>query len=202
MTIPGTYTGPQCPRCSAPLQTEAVRSGTNYCLTCSGEFEATTFHPPERPVAAVAEVIASGPEGASSCANHARNAAVTSCQRCGLLICSLCDMNIGEGSFCPPCFERVRSEGALRTAVTRYRDYAGMSRICFLFGLLCFWVSPLVVPLGLYLGTKAVRQRRDEGRSATGVILFNIFGVLELAGGLFMIGLIVWSMIQTAKGVR
>lgn len=201
MIVPGVYnTGSQCPRCSAPLALESVQAGTNYCSSCSNEFEATTFRPPERVVRPTTEVIATGPEGASACANHVRNAAVTSCQRCGLFICSLCDMNLGDGSFCPSCFERVRSEGALRTAVTRYRDYTGMARISVLAGMLCFWLSPFLAPLAIYLGVKAVRQRREEGTSTAGAIVLIVFAALEFIFGLALIGLMVWSMFQTPKG--
>jgi hypothetical protein len=192
--------GSQCPRCSAPLVADSVQAGRNYCTACSDEFEATTFRPPERRVRPTAEVITSGPEGAAACANHVRNAAVTSCQRCGLFICSLCDMNLGEGSFCPSCFERVRTEGALRTAITRYHDYAGMARLSILGGLLCFYLSPFLAPLGIFLGVKAIRQRREEGRTTAGVIILIIFAALELLGGLSMIGLLIWSLFTTIKG--
>ena len=202
MTVAGLSLGPQCPRCTAPLQLEYVRSGKNYCNACSNEFEATTFNPPQRPVRTVTEVIASGPEGASACANHPRNAAVTSCQRCGLLIWSLCDMNIGEGSFCPPCFERVRNEGALRTAVTRYRDWVGMSRISVLFGLLCFWLSPVLAPVGVYLAVKGIRQRREEGDSIALPVSLIVLAVLEFFGGLAFIGLMIWSMFEGASATR
>src|SRR6185295_12152339 len=135
MTAATAELGPHCPRCNEALTADWVRSGPIVCPFCNGKFEATVFDPPRRKQEVV-EVIAAGPEGANACANHARNAAVTSCQRCGLLICGLCDMNVGEGSFCPSCFERMRSDGSLRSAAKRYRDYGMMARSAAIIGVL------------------------------------------------------------------
>src|ERR1700736_5909655 len=89
------YEGPQCPRCGNLLADVSRHTGTIVCPTCSRNFEATAFNPPQRKMRVV-EVAQSGPEGANACANHARNTAVTTCQRCGLFICSLCEMNLGS----------------------------------------------------------------------------------------------------------
>ena|SRR5687768_3260348 len=124
--LPG-YRGPGCPHCRVPLPAEEQRTGAIFCAHCWRPFEATAFAAPQRPVAPVAEVVAAGPEGGNACANHAGNAAVTSCQRCGLFICSLCEMNVGTGPYCPSCFDRMRTQGSLQTGVRRYRDYAGMA---------------------------------------------------------------------------
>ncbi|MBV9494916.1 MAG: hypothetical protein JOZ54_11770, partial [Acidobacteria bacterium] len=114
-----TYDGPECPRCHARLTADWVRSGIIQCPDCSRDFEATAFHPPQRR-AKIVEVMAVV-DGANACANHARNAAVTTCQRCGLFICSLCDMNVGTGSYCPSCFDRLRASNELRGSSARYR---------------------------------------------------------------------------------
>src|SRR5512141_383560 len=107
MAIPRpSYAGPQCPRCRAALPFEELRDGTTLCATCGGEFEARVFHPPQRS-ARVFQLAQSGPEGATSCANHARNAAVAACDRCGLLICSLCQLDVDSGQLRPPSFQSM-----------------------------------------------------------------------------------------------
>lgn len=202
MNIVPVYNGPQCPRCSQPLAAEEIRSGTLICPHCNHRFEATAFTPPERKqAAAIAEVMAAGPEEASACANHARNAATASCQRCGLFICSLCDMNVGTGSYCPSCFERIRTEGTLHAAARRYRDYASMARSAVIAGVL-FSFMFLGLPFGaagLYFSIRARKQRREEGRSRVGVTFLMIFSLLEMLGGLALIGLMIYGMVEAAR---
>lgn len=202
MTIVPVYLGPQCPRCAQPLAADEIRSGTLICPHCNHRFEATAFTPPERKhAAAITEVTSVGPEGANSCANHARNAATASCQRCGLFICSLCDMNVGTGSYCPSCFERVRTEGTLQAAARRYRDYAAMARSAVIAGLL-FSMMFLGLPfgaVGFYYSIRARKQRRDEGRSLVGVTFLMIFALLEMLAGMAAIGFMIYGMVLAAK---
>jgi uncharacterized paraquat-inducible protein A len=200
MTIVPAYTGPQCPRCGVTLTADWIRSGAITCPYCSRAFEATAFTPPPRKQAITAEVVTVGPEGASSCANHARNAATAACQRCGLLICALCDMNVGAGSYCPACFERVRSEGTLQAAARRYRDYALMGRTSALVGLLFSFLF-LGLPFGVmavYCSVKARKQLREQGRSLAGATVVMIFGILEIVGGIAAIGFLIYSVAESA----
>lgn len=196
MTIVPSYTGPQCPRCGVALTSDWIRSGAIICPFCSRAFEATAFSPPTRKQTATTEVVTVGPEGANSCANHARNAATASCQRCGLFICGLCDMNVGSGSYCPSCFDRVRSEGSLQTAARRYRDFATLSRSFAIAGILLSFMF-LGLPLGagaMYYGVKARRQRREEGRSTAGVTITILIGLVEALGGIAYIVFLLYTI--------
>jgi hypothetical protein len=198
MAIVLGYTGPQCPRCGVALTADWIRTGAIVCPYCGRGFEATAFTPPQRQQAVTAEVVTGGPEGANACANHARNAATASCQRCGLFICALCDMNVGAGSYCPSCFERIRSEGTLQAAARRYRDYALMARSAAIAGLL-FSLMFLGLPFGAvahFYSIKARKQRRDEGRSLAGVTFVMILGILEILAGLAGIAFIIWAIVE------
>ena len=73
---------------------------------------------------------AGGPDEAASCAAHRRNAAVASCERCGIFMCALCRTECDGLTICAPCFERLAAEGTLHSAATRYRDYVGLSWLC------------------------------------------------------------------------
>jgi hypothetical protein len=188
------YTGPQCPRCDVVLPPESIHSGAITCPHCHRTFEATAFQPPERKLAGV-ETLTLGPDGeANACANHARNVATTVCQRCGLFICSLCDMNLGTGSLCPACFDHERTQGKLAPAARRYRDYASMARSTAIFGLMFFYIG--LGPLAIYYAVKGRRQRRADGRSTTGVTISMIVGIFETLG---LIALIVAVIIGVAK---
>lgn len=189
------YAGPQCPLCEVPLSIELLRTGVVECVACRRPFEATLFQPVDRRPQQV-ETLAVTPDGvANACANHARNAAVTSCQRCGLFICSLCDMNVGEGSFCPTCFDRVRAEGGLKSASMRYRDFAGTARAIAVVGLFMSFAFMGIAfgPLAIYYAIKGIRQRREEGRSALGMIVVIFFGILECLSTLGLIAVMAWG---------
>ena len=85
-------------------------------------------------------------------------------------------MNVGNGSYCPACFDRVRAEGTLQSAAKRYRDYAGVARAAALGGipLLFIFLSIPCGALALYYGIKGRAQRRAEGRSAVGVTISEL----------------------------
>lgn len=202
VTVAPGYGGPQCPRCHVPLAMAALHTGALTCDYCRRSFEATVFHPAEPQRETITEVVAVGPEGAIACANHERNAAVTSCGRCGLFICALCEMTVAEGSFCPSCFDRLTAEGALATARTRYRDYGLLARLWVIAGPLlapCFLALTLL-PFGIlaaYYAKHGVAQRRAEGRSIAGVVIIGILGILEALAG---IGLLIFWIFAFTKG--
>jgi hypothetical protein len=183
------------------LTSDWIRSGAITCPFCSRTFEATAFNPPPRKQTATTEVATVGPEGANACANHARNAATASCQRCGLFICGLCDMNVGSGSYCPSCFERVRAEGTLPTAARRYRDFATMARSSVIAGIF-FSFMFIGLPFGavaVFYSIKGRKQRRNEGRSTAGVTVTLILGILEIVGGLASIVFILYTIGKAAR---
>jgi len=194
------YEGPECPRCKARLTADWIRSGIISCPDCRRTFEATAFNPPQ-PRLRVAEVTMT-PEGANTCANHARNAAVTSCQRCGLFICALCDMSVGSGSYCPACFDRLRAEGSLKGTNTRYRDYGRMALISLIVGvpfLGAFGLGAMFGVASLIYANKARQQRKAEERSTVGVAIVSVLAMLEIAGGLTVLALMVLAIAGALK---
>ena len=191
-----SYRGPHCPRCEMNIPLHELRTGAIQCPHCFGEYQATAFAAPERNSTAVAEVVAVGPEGANACANHERNAAVTSCQRCGLFICALCDMNVGTGSHCPSCFDRLRAEGTLLPAARRFRDYALMARSAAVFGfLLVFPFGILFGPVAVHYATKGRVQRIAEGRSTAGTTITLVLGALETLASLAIYSTILYRAV-------
>lgn len=196
------YEGPACPRCNARLTRDWIRTGTVVCPDCDGTFESVAFEPPA-PVLHVADIATIGPDGASVCANHARNAAVTSCSRCGLFICALCDLDVGSGSLCPSCFDRVRAEGALEGAASRVRDYVAMARVAMLVGIFFFFVFVgwLFGILAMYYLVKGRRDLRARGEALPKVAFatIGIIAGLEIIGGIITAVLMIASIVGALK---
>jgi uncharacterized Zn finger protein (UPF0148 family) len=183
-----SYTGPACPHCKTPVPLTELSDGAVLCPRCGGEYEARIFHPPTRS-ARVLQLVQSGPEAAGACANHPRNAAVTNCERCGIFICSLCELEVDGTKYCPACFERLAQEGAIHSARTRFRAYgslAGLSAVAGLFLSGAFLGLPLGV-LALYYVGKGFRTRRDSGASVFGLVLAAIFALAAIATSVGMV---------------
>ncbi len=200
MALAVLYTGPQCPRCGVVIAPHALQNGVVTCVICLKPYEATVFTAPERPIErAIETVVVAGPASANACANHAGNAATTSCARCGLFICSLCDMNVGAGSYCPSCFERVRIEGALPAVATKYRDWASIARLTTILGLVMYFAWPVFGALGFFFAIKGMRLRREQGRSRIGMVIVMLIAIAEVVGGLALYGFFIWAL---AKGMK
>jgi ribosomal protein L37AE/L43A len=193
LTNAGAYAGPACPRCGRALQ--SVPSGTTLCEHCGRPFEGTVFAAPPRRLQ-VMEVHAAGPEGAGSSANHPGNAAVANCARCGIYICSLCEIDVAGGKYCPSCFDRLSTDGSIGTAQKRVRNFAGLASATAIIGLLT--VIILGIPLGLaslYYSSKAMTQRRQQGEPTWGIWFIILLAIADLLMGAFLIA----SLFMTIK---
>jgi len=186
-----TYAGPACPRCNTPLPLESITLGEDICPHCQGFFTASVFHPPQH-VTRVLQLAQTGPEGqtAASCANHPRNAAVTNCERCGLFICSLCELDLYGEKYCPSCFDRLTQNGGTDHAQTRFRDWRTLS---FATAVIALILSGLVigVPLGVLSIYYAIRCIRDSQWSNDKLFLIIISVLMALVS--IAIGVVVLS---------
>jgi len=180
-----SYTGPACPHCRRPLAADELVDGLTRCPICLTEFEARRFHPPQRGTR-VLQIAESGPEAPTACANHSRNVATGTCYRCGLLICSLCQLDVGTAKYCPACFDRLSQDGALDVLKNRRRDYGSLALV-WGFGGLMFSFFFLSIPLGglaLYYCYRALRSR--ENRSSILSVLIGIgLALVDIAFGIF-----------------
>lgn len=188
-----TYAGPACPRCNLPLSLENLTLAEEICPRCQGYFRSTVFHPPQR-IARVMQLAQSGPEIAGSCANHPRNAAVTNCSRCGLFICSLCELDMHGEKYCPSCFDRLTKDGGIEQAQVRFRDWGALAIAMAVVGLFFDWMM-IGVPFNVMSVYYAIRGFRDPQFSRDKIFLLTISIVLALLG-------LAWAIVVIAKFLK
>lgn len=187
-----TYGGPGCPRCGAPLDPEAMLSSLQSCASCGGTFEALPLpRSADLPPIAVRSVLDTGPEGAVPCSRHAGNAAESSCDRCGVLMCALCRTDADGHSLCPGCFDRLRAEGGLPSFVRRFPNFAGRARVLGCLGCVVYFAGIVTGPFVLYYAYKGWRQKLAAGEhdglvsllvaAALGLVQIGVFFVLVFA---------------------
>lgn len=185
------YEGPSCPHCGAALPAER-RSGPTRCAACFRDFEAAAFTPPalDVPVRRMAEA---GPDGATPCADHPGNAAVSECGRCGVFMCGLCRIDADGQALCPACYERLSAEGALASSRSSYRDFRGMAVKLAAIGIVIPFVGPLAGPGAVFCAWKARRQKMEWGDEDgfTGVWVAAGAGALSVLLGLSLYVLMV-----------
>src|SRR5688500_12609221 len=140
----------RCPRCRQQIDAAAIQTSENAaCPACGREFKAVRFNPPER-AAALPRLVTGTLDAGQPCANHPRNAAVTSCQRCGSFMCALCRIDVDGRTLCPTCFDRLSTEGSLQSTRTTFRDYSGLASVSATAGCLLMILGLLFGPLTIY----------------------------------------------------
>ena len=177
--------GTACPRCHGIIANDAVETGDILCPHCNRPFSLVTFTPPARSLYVV-RAGEEGPESAGSCANHPRNAAIGNCDRCGIVMCALCEMQLEGSHYCPLCFERVIRDGGT-DLVSEFPDYAGRARIAARLSIVTFFFG---IPLGfgaIYYAVKAMRNRSISGVPKSGLVWSIILGVIGMAFSTFLI---------------
>jgi hypothetical protein len=175
------YAGPSCPHCQAPLDMARLMTGMQRCGACAESFQAARFAAPVRK-AAVRGVAETAGDGGTACASHPGNASTSNCQRCGVFMCSLCEIDADEMKLCPACFDRLSAEGALASTRTSFRDYGRQAGMLALAGVPLMGFGVVLGPIAAYYGVRSLRQLKQmgetKGRVRAGVAIFA--GVCEM----------------------
>ncbi|HVS29849.1 MAG TPA: hypothetical protein VMS98_00200 [Thermoanaerobaculia bacterium] len=198
-TAPAALVLVRCPCCRQQIDAAAIQTSRHaVCPACLGEFNAVRFDPPAR-VAALPRLVTGTLDAGQPCASHARNAAVTSCQRCGSFMCALCRIDVDGRTLCPTCFDRLSTEGSLHSTRTTFRDYSGLASVSATAGCLLVVVLGLLFgPLTIYYAVKAFKLKKEMGEEdGKGFLWVAItFGVIETVVGIFFLGALVMGMLE------
>lgn len=187
-----------CPICTRPMERSEFDSGPQLCpCPRSRRFEAVLFRPPG-PAAPVVRQI--GFEGGQPCARHEGNAASANCERCGVFMCSLCEVEVDGQKLCPDCFDRRTAGGEQGAAHGRRRDWTAVAYLSAFCGLFfsCFGAGLLLGPLAIYFALRSLREKRARGEQGgtSSDYLAVAFGVLVTLGSLGGIAVIVIGVLS------
>jgi uncharacterized paraquat-inducible protein A len=140
----------------------------------------------------VPSIAGFGPEGGAPCARHARNQADAACSRCGQFMCALCKIDADGKTYCPPCFERLSSEGSVAGGAMRVKNYAGYAAACLLGSWFLMFVSPITGSLGVYFCIQGIKDKRarNEKDGVARLYVMLVFCALAVLGGLAFLALL------------
>ena len=130
-------------------------------------------------------------EAAAPCARHSRNQAVASCSRCGQFMCSLCRIDAEGSAYCPPCFDRLSTEGVIPGGEMRVKNYAGYASVCLMAGFFMFFISPISGGVGIYFCVQGLKdkRRRNEKDGVFRLYFLLVICLLIVLGGLSFLAL-------------
>lgn len=180
---------PRCPFCRKSLDLAALVAGPQVCPHCAKPFEATPFGPRSAAADEPATPVHAVPGGANPCAYHPGNAAVDHCDRCGVVMCGLCRIDLQDRQLCAPCFDRLAAGKELRLHKTRGADFRGLAWLSVL-GSMTFYLAPILGPAAIVFGILGLRERRREGGDGPGLVSSGVAigcGSLVTLGGLFFL---------------
>jgi len=175
------YAGTQCPRCKTFKRHEDIRTGSQTCTNCGGEFEAVRFDPVTA-VVVVPQLAGVGPAEAAPCAWHARNQAVASCSRCGKFMCSLCKIDADGAGYCPSCFDRLSTEGLIPGGALRVKNWSGLAASCIFGSPFVWFLSWILIPMGMYFSIQGIKDKkaREEQDGLVRLYVLLAFGIIAL----------------------
>ncbi len=184
-----------CAACGLPLP-EAL-SGAARCV-CGTTQQVLRFAPfrPAAP-AAVAELLEAAGRDVP-CAYHARNAASLECSRCGSFICSLCALRVARQVLCPPCFERLRGAGDLPALRNVYPRPHAQALALALLSILLVPVSPVLAPLALWLGGRALGRRQQLAEREDHVVATAVSALLVALLSLGLAAVLVAMLVRSS----
>lgn len=175
----------QCPGCSARLIVgvtgEVVDVRCNQCSTSS----AILAFPP-RPSGPVTSHAAAALEGQTTCFFHPDRAASVPCDRCGRLVCALCDFRIGSRHLCPTCVGSGL-EGKLTELIRSRVRWSSISLLCgvapLLFGLFLWPTLPFTGAAAIFFCFYGWKKPGSlvRGPQKWAAVIGALLGLLQIA---------------------
>jgi hypothetical protein len=181
-----------CPACRRPLPPATLRDGwEEECPFCRARIEITAFPALGRGLAPGRAAEALQADSEASCFNHPQKRAAVACDRCGRFLCGLCEVQIGEGHYCPNCLA-ANQGGTLPQLDSERMRWDRLALALAIYPVLGFWLPMVTAPMVMVIVWRYWSRPGSlvqPGRSRF-VIAFAL-ATLELAGIAAMIVLMI-----------
>ena len=130
------------------------------------------------------------------CFFHEDKRAVRACDRCGRLICALCDVPFGSENLCPQCVAAGQRKAGKRADNSRIL-YGHMALYITLFATLSFWGTCLSAPLVLFMCFYYWKKPGPTGGGGRWqFILAGLISLVELGVWLTLLGAMTVAMVK------
>jgi hypothetical protein len=129
------------------------------------------------------------------CFNHPDKVAGHICDKCGIYLCGLCNIELEGEHFCPKCFKTAKEKASTFIGKTVLYDEIFLS-LSLIFILTCYLgiiASPFMIGASIYFWNK---MRTPYKRGKWRFVVTIIISTLTLVGMAFLISMIAVSLIK------
>ncbi len=117
----------------------------------------------------------------ATCFFHEEKAAEVACDRCGRLLCSLCQIRLGKELICTSCLESDEGDQSGGSLVQKRRLWGQTCLYLSILPVLCIWPTIITAPLVIFLAIRYWNAPGSlVGRSRIKFIIALIFAVLQV----------------------
>lgn len=181
-----------CPKCRLSLNPAAYPLGAfRECSNCGAALQIETFPALGRPIAPGQAGQSIVVESEAGCFYHPSKQAVIHCAACGRFLCSLCDLGLSDGHYCPTCVETGRRKGKFSNLEDERFLYDELALTLAVAGLL---TCGLTAPVSLYY---ALRHWKKPGgiasRSKATAIAAILLSLLQIGIFITWLAVVIWG---------
>jgi len=184
-----------CPVCMHALPPDTWNlSYETYCPVCRSPVTTLVFPAFVRDSGgALPEAAVEGTE--ATCFYHSKKKAVVPCDQCGRFLCALCQVELSGQNWCPSCIELQRKQGKLTNLENRRTLYDGIALLLATLPIVIWPVTILTAPAALYTVVRYWRSPSSVApRTKVRFVIAGVIAVAEIAGWVFLIGLLISGM--------
>ena len=188
-----------CSGCDRPflLEEQSARCDL-YCDGCETTTHALLFPALHRPPETVHNQLLIDGANEASCFYHATRKAVVPCDGCGRFLCSLCDVPLDEGHWCPGCVQEGRQQpDKMQKLENRRTLYDTAALWLAILPIFTFWGPVFTAPATLFIVFRYWNKPRSIlGRTRIRLVIAGLLALLEI----FAIVSFIIFLITEARG--
>ncbi len=188
-----------CDGCRTPLPVELVRLDEfTPCPTCGAALLGEVFPAFYKDLLPGLPGEDLGAPGETACFYHSGKRAAGTCERCGVFVCNLCDLQVGGERICPRCLDLGVKKKKLGRLEFERVLHGRIALSLAVLPLLIFYFTVLTAPAALFVAIRYWNTPKSLVRpTRAGHLVAIVVATLELAGWAFVV---VWLVTLLTRG--